>query len=212
MKKIEPGSGLTITVILAVLVLLISCSQNNDNNQHQHSTAKQEALNNYADSINAGIIPKDTLKGSPVRTAMANIGNNHVHIRYGSPGVRGRIIWGGLVAYDEVWATGAHDATSVEFSKDVVIGGVNIPSGKYGFFSIPGKDTWALILNKNWDQHLADEYAPQDDVIRVTIKPETNETTTQRLTYTIRNISDTEGEIVMEWEHMRIVLPFKNSH
>lgn len=195
-----------------MLVVLISCSQKKEeHNQHQHA-AKHEALYNYADSINAGIISKDTLKGSPVRTAMAYVGNNHVHIRYGSPGVRGRIIWGGLVAYDEVWATGAHDATSVEFSKNVVIGGENIPSGKYGFFSIPGKDTWALILNKNWDQHLADEYAPQDDVIRVTTKPETNETVTQRLTYTVRNISDTEGEIVMEWEHMRIVLPFKNSH
>ncbi len=210
MDKIKPSAGLPITTTVAMLVVLISCSQKKEeHNQHQHAV-KNEALYNYADSINAGIISKDTLKGSPVRTAMTYVGNNHVHIRYGSPGVRGRIIWGGLVAYDEVWATGAHDATSVEFSKGVVIDGKNIPAGKYGLFTIPGKENWIVILNSNWEQHLADEYNPKDDVIRVTVKPEIQESITQRLTYLVNKISNTEGEIVMEWEYVRIVLPLKN--
>ena len=60
---------------------------------------------------------------SPRKTAMALVGKNHVHIDYGSPSVRGRNIWNGLVAYDQVWATGAHKATWVEFSSDVQIAG-----------------------------------------------------------------------------------------
>ncbi len=34
---------------------------------------------------------------SPKMAAMAMVGNNHVHIDYGSPSVRGRAIWNGLV-------------------------------------------------------------------------------------------------------------------
>lgn len=39
--------------------------------------------------------------------AMANIGEAHIHIDYSSPSVRSRTIWGGWVAYDQVWVMGA---------------------------------------------------------------------------------------------------------
>lgn len=71
---------------------------------------------------------------------MAMIGENHVHIDYGSPSVRGRNIWNGLVAYNQVWATGTHKATWIDFSKDVMIEGQHIPKGKYRFFIIPDKN------------------------------------------------------------------------
>jgi hypothetical protein len=62
----------------------------------QHTEHKAEQLG-YADSVNAGLIKDDNMKGSPVRMSMADIGSSHVHVTYGSPGVKGRIIWGGLV-------------------------------------------------------------------------------------------------------------------
>ncbi|MBC8923868.1 DUF2911 domain-containing protein, partial [Escherichia coli] len=77
---------------------------------------------------------------------------------YHSPGVRKRIIWGGLVPYDEVWVTGAHDATTVEMPKAFVVNGKTIPAGKYAIFTIPGKNAWTVIINKQWQQHLATEY------------------------------------------------------
>jgi hypothetical protein len=147
-----------------------------------------------------------------VRTAMANFGSNYVHIQYGSPGVKGRTIWGGLVAYDQVWVTGAHQATSVMFSSDVVINETHIAAGKYALFTIPGKDKWIVILNKNWEQHLADEYSEKDDVVRIKITPETLPQEVQRLTYLVEKIdADVDkGSIVMLWERIKIVLPFRN--
>ena len=44
---------------------------------------------------------------SPRISAMANIGEAHIHIDYSSPSVRSRTIWGGWVAYDQVWVMGA---------------------------------------------------------------------------------------------------------
>lgn len=198
-------------LIFIAIVLLSACKKNKSEPVTiDHSAHQVKLVSGYADSVNAGIIPKDTLKGSPVRTTMSNVGSNHVHIRYGSPGVRDRVIWGGLVAYNEVWSTGAHMATTVQFSAAVSINGVSIPAGKYGLFTIPNKEKWVLILNKNWNQHLADEYTPKDDVARIPITPEKQVYATQRLTYTINKISEVEGEILLMWEFIKLVIPFKN--
>ena len=107
-------------LLTAAAVMLFSISAKA---QHDH------ALSGYADSVNAGLIAQDTMKKSPHRIAMANIGDAHVHIEYGSPGVRGRTIWGGLVAYDQVWAAGAHNATKISFSKAVKIGTTKVEAG-----------------------------------------------------------------------------------
>ncbi len=48
--------------------------------------------------------------------------------------------------YDEVWVTGAHDATTIEIAKPFVIGGKEIPAGKYAIFTIPGKKEWTVII------------------------------------------------------------------
>lgn len=149
----------------------------------------------------------DTLKGSLKAMAMGTIGNAGVTINYYSPAVRGRVIWGGLVPFDNVWATGAHHATSVDFNQEVSIGGVTIAPGKYALFTIPGKEEWTVIINKNWDQHLTDEYNSKDDVVRVKVKPETGEVHQERLRYVIEAENNKAGEIAIYWEKLEVSLP-----
>jgi Protein of unknown function (DUF2911) len=199
-----------------LLILSFTWSCNNDKKAEvpvekaatEHSGHNMAvSSNSYCDSVNNGIIADDTLKGSPRRTSMATVNGTHVHLEYSSPGVKGRVVWGGLVAYDKVWVTGAHKATSVQFSKDVTINGQKIPAGQYAFFTIPGKEKWTLILNTRYDQHLADDYNEKEDVIRVEVKAEEH-SMTQRLTYATGKIDDKSGEIVMQWEKVIIRLPF----
>lgn len=189
-------SSTKIFAVAAALILSISV-----NAQHNH------AVSGYADSVNAGLIAQDTMKKSPHRVAMANIGDAHVHIEYGSPGVRGRMIWGGLVAYDQVWAAGAHNATKVSFSKAVKIGGKPVEAGTYGFFLIPHKDNFTVIINKNAEQHLADEYDQKDDVLRIDIVPVEPSKTVQRLTYEVVETGKKEGQIRFSWENKMIKIP-----
>lgn len=171
--------------------------------QHQHTSG-----DGYADSINRGLIAKDTMKGSPKRVAMKTIGDTHIHIEYGSPGVKGRMIWGGLVAYDQVWATGAHNATSIDFSTDVTIGGKKIRKGKYALFTIPGKTEWTIIINTNYQQHLADSYNTSEDVVRVKVKPVKQQKATQRLTYSVVP-SGKDAAVKIDWEYVSVSLPVK---
>ncbi|MDO8965028.1 DUF2911 domain-containing protein [Algoriphagus sp.] len=181
-------------IISAIFLLVaISCSPKTesetltaeDHSQHQTATAP-------------------TASKSPKTEAMAMVGGNHIHIDYSSPSVRGRQIFGGLVGFGEVWSTGAHKATSIKFDKNVLIGGKEIPAGKYGFFTIPGETEWTLILNKVWDMHLADDYNPAEDIIRMTVTPEILTETVESLTYTVTEKSANTAEISMAWDKTKV--------
>ncbi|GAB3179555.1 DUF2911 domain-containing protein [Telluribacter humicola] len=179
-----------LKVLFAVLISTFSYAQHEHAQQAEKSSAKSK--------------PK-----SPRQSAMAIVGGNHVHVDYGSPSVRGRQIWNGLVAYDQVWSTGAHKATWIDFSNDVTINGKLVPKGKYGFFTIPGPKEWTLILNRDWDMHLADDYNPEQDLVRVKVNPQMHDNLTESLTYEIVP-EGKKGEIKMNWEKLSVSLPFQN--
>jgi hypothetical protein len=171
------------------------------NLEKEHILEKVE----YADSVNAGLI-EDTFKGSARREAKGTVGSTEITINYGSPGVRGRVIWNGLVSYDQVWVSGSHWATAISFSEDVEINGTQVPKGMYGFFTIPGIEEWTLVLNKTFDMHLADEYEESDDVVRVTVKPDILDEPVQRLTYEVEQESENIANITMAWDQIKVNL------
>ena len=150
----------------------------------------------------------DSTRGSIPSTAETAIGKLKFRINYYSPAVRGRIIWGGLVPMGQVWVTGAHSATTIEFSVPVEIGGKEVKAGKYALFTIPGNDEWTIIINKNWEQHLADEYSATDDVARV--KATVKETPPrERLNYALKQIDEKNIEVSIAWEKVGVSFPFK---
>ncbi len=151
----------------------------------------------------------DTFKKSLKAYASGKIGPASLHISYYSPAVRGRIIWGGLVPYGQVWVTGAHNATSLETNTDLLIGGNKLSAGKYALFTIPGEKEWIFIVNKNWQQHLADNYRESEDILRMKVKPDSLTTKQERLMYQFTSTGENEGNIEMHWENIRLVVPVK---
>lgn len=198
MKKITLG-----IIFLASLIITSCSSSDTDNNateqqmeEHQHETESEKT--------------EKKKPASPKQQAMAMIDGNHIHIDYSSPSVRGRVIWGGLVAYDKVWSTGAHKATSINFPEAVAINGTDIPAGKYGFFTIPGKETWTVILNKKWDMHLADDYQEADDILRFEVTPQKLEDIKEGLEYRVESTGDGTGMISVSWEYVKISFEITN--
>lgn len=188
------------TVLIFIFAVLVLGCKNQEQNkdEHQHHDVKIEK--------------EDATKKKPLSphtSTMAMIGDAHIHIDYSSPGVRGRIIFGGLLAYDQVWQAGAHMATWIETNKDLIIDSKTLPAGKYGFFTIPSKDEWTVMLNKNWDQHGKDEYDENEDVIRFKIKPEVLEDIKEHLEYKVNKIDNQNGSISLAWEKIKIEFPFQ---
>ena len=195
-------------LLLAVAVgALLCCNNSEKKTATAHDVAAISNEEQYARSVNVGSMP-DTVKKSVPRLATAVIDSNEISVNYFSPGVRGRMIWGGLVPYDQVWVTGAHSATKISFTKDLVIAGATVSAGTYAIFSIPGKNAWTFILNKNYQQHLADDYSQQDDIVRCSITPAITTDTVQRLTYTIKPHGQNTGSINISWEKIKLTIPF----
>ncbi|MEZ4904259.1 MAG: DUF2911 domain-containing protein [Spirosomataceae bacterium] len=92
----------------------------------------------------------------------------------------------------------------------MVIEGTNIPKGKYGFFTIPSKEQWTLILNKVWDMHLADDYNPEKDVIRIKVNPKVGKDIVEALTYEVKSNNQKSGTIQMQWEYLTVAFDFQN--
>jgi hypothetical protein len=146
---------------------------------------------------------------SPHSETIAMIGDAHIHIDYSSPGVRNRIIFGGLLAYDQVWQAGAHMATWLETNKDLEIDGKELKAGKYGFFVIPNQEEWTVIFNRNWNQHGKDDYTEKDDVLRFKVTPKISEEIKEHLEYKVDKTTETSGTISMSWEKVTIEFPFE---
>ncbi|WP_304516400.1 DUF2911 domain-containing protein [Cecembia rubra] len=187
--------------ILVISLMIISCSSNK--NEEKELAKDEHAHHDHSASTGT------SNSKSPRTAAMANIGSNHVHIDYSAPSVRGREIFGGLVAYDEVWVTGAHSATSISFNEDLEIEGKLIPAGKYALFTIPGKDRWTVILNTNFEQHLADDYDANLDVHRWEVTPVNLDQPQEQLKFTVESLGQKEGAIHFAWSNISFRLGLK---
>lgn len=182
-----------LTSIIAIAVLSCQPKKENTDTAHQHGTEQ------------AAQPAGDTIKKSIPKEEHAMIGDAHITIKYHAPAVRGRQIWGGLVPYGDVWVTGAHRATSFEINKDFKVGDTSIPAGKYALFTIPGEKTWTFIINKKWDQHLADEYNQAEDILRFDVTPELVNHQ-ERLKYNINQEGSTS--LTIRWEKVKLAIPF----
>ena len=209
MRSIQKNKFLHYTLaLLAGLVLLTGCLQTHTTGHTAESDSahqrKIKAGTHYAEDVNSGKIPKDGFIGSPLRTTSETIAGCHIKIRYSSPGVRGRQIWGNIVPYDKLWVTGANHATAITFDRDVLINNRKLAAGTYAFFTIPRKKDWVVIFNKNADQHGTDDYSEKEDVLRFTVSPSETPAITQRLTYGIKQTDQNAAVISMMWEKRTI--------
>ncbi len=203
-KPMKPLIGISI-----LAVLLSNCSNTKNESEAKESKPKIISSTKEDSRIIEEQSSLDTVKGSLKAKATGTIGSTGITINYYSPAVRGRIIWGGLIPFDNVWVTGAHRATSIDLSQEVVIGDVEVAPGKYALFTIPGKEEWTIIINKNWEQHLADDYDQKLDIVRVKVKPEMEESHQERLRYVIEQEGNNKGEIVIYWEKLEVSLPIQ---
>jgi len=141
---------------------------------------------------------------SPRKKANGVIGGVVIAVDYGSPSVKGRVVWGGLEPYDKVWRAGANEATTVEFSKNVSINGKSLDAGKYGFFIIPReKGKWTVIFNKTSEQWGAFSYDSSFDALRVDVVPEWSDKVQETLVYSV------DKTLNFGWEKARISLKVK---
>jgi hypothetical protein len=146
---------------------------------------------------------------SPSAKVSQVIGLTEISVDYSCPAVKGRKIWGALVPYDQMWRTGANQATKITVSRDLTLGDKPVPAGTYALFTIPSKGAWTVILNKKADQSgTARDYKPELDLVRFQVhaKPAQHR---ERMVFLFSDFTDDKGSLDLEWEKLRVSIPIK---
>lgn len=140
---------------------------------------------------------------SPSAKVFQAIGLTDVEIVYHRPGVKGRVIWGELVPYDKIWRTGANEATTIEFSSDVMIEGNKLGAGKYGLFTIPGKSEWTFIFSKQANLWGTGGYKQEEDALRIKVKPAAAPFC-ERMHFMFADVKDDSAKVILHWEKLMV--------
>lgn len=143
-------------------------------------------------TINFSIAQKKRV--SPREIVSGQINQVNIKIDYGSPSVKNRKIWGGLVPFNQIWRAGANESTTFEFDNDVIIENEKIPAGKYSFFVIPNEMECTVVFNKDHKQWGAYNYDINKDQLRINVKPKVLSESTEKLVYIIY-----ESYISLKW-------------
>jgi hypothetical protein len=125
---------------------------------------------------------------------------------YSRPQKNGRVVFGELVEYGQVWRMGANEATEVEFYKDVKIGGKKIKKGRYTAYALVNLDKWTIILNSETDTWGAFKYDPKKDVVRVDVAVQKNTEQVEALAIQFEK-ENTGFSMVVAWDDLLVKLP-----
>jgi hypothetical protein len=142
---------------------------------------------------------------SPGASVSQVIGTTDVSVKYSRPLLRGRDVFGGVVAYDKVWRTGANGTNQITFSNEVMVGGQKLAAGSYSIFSIPTKGDWTLIFNKDLTAQEYN-YSQEKDALRITVKP-VSIAKTEAFTIDFSGLSDSTADMNIYWSDKKIVAP-----
>jgi hypothetical protein len=168
-------------------------------------------------------LPRPSQKASVMQT----IGVTDITIIYSRPGVKGRKIWGDppagaasgtatlddastrakdapIVPYGHVWRAGANEATVFTVTDDVLINGQKLPAGSYSLHTIPGKDEWTIIFNREADQWGSFNYDEKKDALRVKVKPEWVAENQEWLLYSIPLVTPNSAQVNLRWEKVNV--------
>jgi len=131
--------------------------------------------------------------------------NKKMRVIYNRPQLKNRGL-STLAPADAVWRTGANEAAEITFYQDVVFGGKDIKAGTYALFTIPGENSWTVILNSKLNQWGAYSYDQAADVARVTAIVSQDE---EALEYFSMVFHEENGslQLSMGWDSLRVDLP-----
>jgi Protein of unknown function (DUF2911) len=145
---------------------------------------------------------------SPLAISAIRYKDAYIKITYSQPQKNGREIFGKLVPYDQVWRTGANEATELTTTKNIQINGTLLKAGTYSLFTIPQKDSWTIIINSEVGLWGAYNYNSKLDVMRFNITPSTTDTVYEAFTMQFDHRNEV-ADLLLYWDRTKISIPIK---
>jgi len=125
---------------------------------------------------------------------------------FGRPQKNGRVIFGDLLDYGQVWRLGANEASEIEFFQHVKIGGVRVKKGRYTLYCIPYAEKWTMILNRETDTWGSFKYDEAKDVTRLDVPVQKQPETLEFFVMAFEK-SATGANLITAWDNIKVSLP-----
>jgi hypothetical protein len=125
---------------------------------------------------------------------------------YSRPQKSGRVIFGELLEYGKVWRLGANEATEIEFFRDVKINDIKVKKGRYTMYGIPNETAWTIIINKETDTWGSFRYDEKNDLVRMDIPVQKQETITEEFVMDFEK-TQTGAGLIIAWDTVKLNLP-----
>jgi len=146
---------------------------------------------------------------SPLSLVSARYKDTYLKITYSQPHKRGRIIYGDVVPFGEIWRTGANEATEITITRDILINNIALKAGTYSIFTIPDKDSWTIIINSDLGLWGAYNYNPKMDVMRFTVPAHTLQGAVYEPFTIVIEQKNNKADIIFLWDSVRVVVPIQ---
>jgi tetratricopeptide (TPR) repeat protein len=148
---------------------------------------------------------------SPTQTVTQQFGLGSIEVKYSRPVTKGRKVFGDLVPVNKLWRTGANAATTIRFTDAVEIRGKKIDSGTYALYSVPGIETWEIILNKGVNNWGVDGYRESQDVVRFKVEPFKMKQPLESFTIQFNDVKAESCELQLMWEKTSVTIPIQTN-
>jgi hypothetical protein len=149
---------------------------------------------------------------SPAAEASVSVNGKTISIKYSSPSVKGRQIFGpgGLLSHDPnypVWRAGANAATALHTDADLQIKDLSVPKGDYTLFvDVSNPDAWTLVVSKDTGEWgLA--YKKDKDLGRVPMDMSKPSAPVEHLKYTLAEDGSGKAKLTLSWENHEASVP-----
>jgi len=161
------------------------------------------------------IMQEQTKKTSPEQNVTYSKGELKLDLFYCSPSKKDIEIFGGLVPYNEVWRTGANEASTFTTNKDLMIAGQPLPAGEYSLWTIPNENSWKVIFNNrmySWGVKLTNQKAsrnPEGDVLVVEAKVSKSLNIVEDFSITLSLSSPDTTVLMFAWDNVVVPLEIR---
>ena len=146
---------------------------------------------------------------SPFSKISQQVGLTDINLEYSRPSAKGRTVFGKLVPFGKIWRTGANASTKIYLKERIQMGGNPLDSGTYAIYTIPGAESWTIIVHSNTKMRslAGDVYKQGKDVFRFDVKAEKSESMVETFTFQFTNLSSNSATLELSWENTQVKIP-----
>lgn len=150
---------------------------------------------------------------SPKDTVRFELNDLQLEVFYNRPSKKGREVFGALVPFNEVWRTGANEATTFTTNKTLMVDGMELPIGTYTLWTVPKDSVWEVMFNTKqypWgvDEQMKPMRDPQFDIMQFEVPVKVLDDIVEQFTIAFDNTTD-RLKLTMAWDLTKIEVPLE---